>query len=94
VPEYVRRLHPDVVVNSENCVSARFSLLKPEMHLREKKMQIVPCHITPDEELPDTWSHLLPDIGLHRFLIVIMFELRRRPCRLLPSSSKRVTFGT
>jgi hypothetical protein len=55
---------------------------------------VVPRDVLSRQKLPDTWGHFSPDIGLQRFLIVIMFELRRCPCRLLSSGSKRFTFGT
>ena len=62
--------HPDVVIDSKNCVTARFCLLKPEMSLREKDVEIVPGHITPDQKSPDAVGPLPSgrrfEVTLHR----------------------------
>ena len=43
--------------------------------------------------LPTRWGHLPSDVGLERFLIVIMLKLCCGPCRLLPNRSGRIAFG-
>jgi len=55
-------------------------------------MEVIPRDILSRQKFPDNGGHFLPDIGLQRFLIVVMFELCRRPRRLLSGRSKRITF--
>jgi hypothetical protein len=45
VPEHIGRLYADVVVDGKDCISAQFSLLKSEMGLGEKEMEMLPCDI-------------------------------------------------
>jgi hypothetical protein len=45
VPEHVGRLHPYVVVDGKDCISAQLSLLKFEMGLGKKEMEMLPCDI-------------------------------------------------
>ena len=62
--EYIGGLHADVVVDGKDCISARFPLLKPEVSLRQKDVETVPCHIAPDEELPYTRGNFTTYVGL------------------------------
>jgi hypothetical protein len=64
VPEHVRRLYPDVVVDGKDGISAQLSLLKSEMGLGEKEMEMLPCDIASCEEGAYGRSNLRSHVGL------------------------------
>ena len=83
VAEHAGRLHPDVVVNSEDRISARLTFLKFEMSLREKTMEVIPRDILSGKQCANTRSNLPTHIRLERFLILVMFKLRGGSGRML-----------
>ena len=64
VAEHVGRFYPDVVVNSEDRISARLTFLKSEMSLREKAMEVIPCDIPSGKQSAYSRSNLPSHIRL------------------------------